>query len=218
MNSQSAPTIFHLASTIQATIHNNYRFEQNYQVSTIVELIEWGRGKGIPDELIHDFICTGSRRRKFLSAEELKSQIDAYLTTVQVRGFPFGFASLSEFQNFQGDLQGILRHRKIPMLDVRVHGSSLRTPAAKDIDLLAVLRPDQFQELASRYNQPLGGMDYPGTRRKIRKANEEPAYQAIQEDLKQLSMRHGLDAVDLLVVAEGTYFPNRPYLQCRFIC
>jgi len=67
-----------------------------------------------------------------------------YWVEVRDRGFPFRFEDIEEFQNFGKDLKTGLKEIDIPIHDVRVQGSSVRTPNAKDVDVVAMLKEENF--------------------------------------------------------------------------
>ncbi|WP_159090718.1 hypothetical protein [Aquimarina aquimarini] len=70
--------------------------------------------------------------------------MDNWVNVVQKRGYPYKFADIGEFNRFKSELKSGLDDIGISSADVRIQGSSLRTPDANDIDLVAMVTQSDF--------------------------------------------------------------------------
>jgi hypothetical protein len=182
-----------LQGMINAEIAGNYRFRRYSTDPEIAELITYARKLGLDDELTHDLICTANRKGKHIPMAVMKKQMQDYVMVVRPRGYPFGFHNLQAFQQFQTATQSLLQSLRIPALSIRVHGSSLRKPDAQDLDLLCIADAAGFHAYQVLVSPQ-------------RKAQ-------VNTSLLDLAKNHHLAAIDFLLVEEGTYFPNRPYMD-----
>ena len=123
------------------------KFELIYSDTEINNLIHEGRKLGLDDATIEDLIFIGSRRAKPMTTSELLSQMDNYVNTVGKRGFPYRFDNLEQYTQFKTDLIGGLDNIQLPIDDVRIQGSSLRTPNAKDLDIAIFIDDADFDKL-----------------------------------------------------------------------
>lgn len=184
--------MFHLLAQINASIAGNYRFEPYYTNQEINQLITYGRSLGMEQDLIHDLVCTGCRKQKPIPCQQMRQQMHNYQTVILPRGFPYRFQAAATFAQFKADVKKALASMALPIDDLRIHGSALRNPDAKDLDLLAVLTRQAYQEFSST-------------------ALPQKKH-LISQQLQALQQRYSLGALDLLVVEDHTYYPNRPYL------
>ncbi|MEO1054106.1 MAG: hypothetical protein AAFX87_25940 [Bacteroidota bacterium] len=134
-------------SRLTSKIEANPKFSLKYTDTEIQSIVKKGRELGLKDEVIDDLLFVGSRDAKRLQADELLQQMDNYVNVVSQRGFPYKFKSVEEFEAFKNDLKLGLNNLKIPTSDVRIQGSSLRTPKANDVDLVAILKQEEFDNL-----------------------------------------------------------------------
>lgn len=184
-----------ILARIKTTVASNYRFKSQYSDREISELIAFGQTLGGDPQLIHDMICTGNRKGKFIPPPEMKKQMRTYQEEVRIRQYPFRFESKDSFSAFQQDVIQLLRLHRIQANDIRIHGSSLRSPAARDVDLIAILSKEHYLAFKqSQKGKPNG----------------------VEAGLKDLKEKYRLGGLDLLVVEDQTYFPNQPYLNFTF--
>jgi len=184
-----------ILARIKTTVASNYRFISQYKDREISDLIAYAQTLGADPQLIHDMICTGNRKGKFIPPPELKKQMRTYLRQIRTRAYPFCFTSKDSFLSFQQEVIALLRFHRLQAHDIRIHGSSLRSPAARDVDLIAILTKEHY--LRFKQNHKQSGLD-------------------LNEGLKGLKDQYRLGGLDLLVVEDQTYFPNQPYLNFTF--
>ena len=110
-----------------------------------------GKELGLSDSLVDDLIFTGSREAKALSATELMEQMKEWAQVVSKRGYPHRFNNLEEFRDFSRKLLDGLHRAGLPIDDVRIQGSALRTAKAKDVDVAAFVDKAAFGELLTVY-------------------------------------------------------------------
>lgn len=183
----------YLLAKINTTIAGNYRFKPYYTNGEITALIQFGQTRGFEIELIHDLICTGCRKGKFIKPFDLMQQMRNYQDIILPRAFPYGFHSAERFAQFCLGLKAKLLLNGLSTQDLRIHGSSLRNPEAKDVDILLVLNKAQFQQL---------GQNCSPQRTEI-----------LNQELVAIQKEYNLRGLDLIIVEDQTYFPNRPYLR-----
>ena len=152
-NQSSKPT-GEIVSDINNRINSSPdKFELVYSDTEINNLVQEGRKLGLDDATIEDLIFIGSRRAKPISSGELITQMDNYVNTVSKRGYPYKFTDLEQFNSFKADLTSGLQSIGISIDDVRIQGSSLRTPDANDVDLVTLIDDTQFDKLlVDRYD------------------------------------------------------------------
>ncbi|HCN50214.1 MAG TPA: hypothetical protein DIT10_14195 [Chryseobacterium sp.] len=96
-------------------------------------------------ELVHH-VYIGGRFEKPLTATELMEQMKNWKRIIKPRGYTFKFTDKKEFQEFSETFIKGLKNVDIPIYDVRVQGSALRTPNAKDVDLVTMLTKEDFAD------------------------------------------------------------------------
>jgi hypothetical protein len=123
-------------------------FKLTYSSDEIKSIVQSGENLGLDSKSIEDLLFTGSRVKKSISPNELVRQMDNYVNIVSKRGFPYKFNSAKDFVSFTIDLKGLLAKSGLPVDDIRIQGSSLRTPDAKDVDIAVFVSEGQFNELS----------------------------------------------------------------------
>jgi hypothetical protein len=127
-------------------------FRLTYTAAELDAIFRRGRELGLSDRMIEDMIYTGSREAKRISAVELMQQMENY-NAVRGRGYPYRFRDLAEFQRFSDDLIAAVRQAGLPTSDIRIQGSSLRTPRAADVDIAVFVEESLFdQMLVNRFH------------------------------------------------------------------
>ncbi|WP_428268579.1 annexin [Haliangium sp.] len=150
-------------------------FELTYSDDQIRRLIDEGRARGLDDKTIEDWIFVGARKdkpkggevvKKHLGPDEVVEQMDNYVNDVALRGYPYLFESMEQFTAFKNDLRELLRSAGVPADDVRIQGSALRNPEARDIDVGVFLSDEAFHKLADDVLAPFKARAeaHPGTR------------------------------------------------------
>ncbi|WP_278264894.1 hypothetical protein [Nocardia sp. AG03] len=123
------------------------KFELTYTDAELASIVGEGRRLGLDQRTIEDLVQIGSRTAKPITAPELTQQMHNWVEVVAERGFPYKFADAAEFRQFSGDLVGGLREAGLPVADVVVQGSSLRTPRANDVDLAVFIDQATFDRM-----------------------------------------------------------------------
>lgn len=69
------------------------------------------------------------------------------------RVYPYKFSDIGQFNSFKNELKTGLNDINVTTSDVRIQGSSLRTPNANDVDLAAIISETDFDNfLVNRFN------------------------------------------------------------------
>ncbi|MGW6724400.1 WXG100-like domain-containing protein [Nocardia sp. NPDC055029] len=123
------------------------RFELTYTDAELATIIGEGRRLGLDHRTIEDLVQVGSRTAKPITAPELAQQMHNWVEVVAERGYPYKFADAAEFRQFSSDLVGGLREAGLPVGDIVVQGSSLRTPRANDVDLAVFTDQSTFDRM-----------------------------------------------------------------------
>jgi hypothetical protein len=110
-------------------------------------LYDRARRLGLDIQTIRDLIFIAGRREKPITRERLIVQMNNWVRIVNPRGFPYRFQTLSAFSAYSSALLGGLSGIGLPTGDVRVQGSALRNPDARDIDIAVILPNDEFNTL-----------------------------------------------------------------------
>jgi hypothetical protein len=113
-------------------------------------LYDAARRLGLDNKTIKDLLFIAGRREKPITAEGLLAQMNHWVRVVNPRGFPYRFDNLSRFQEFTDALIGGVRSIALPTSDVRIQGSALRNPAARDVDVAIMLSAVEFDALLVR--------------------------------------------------------------------
>lgn len=121
-------------------------FDLTYTERELIDLNAHGRASGLTQTEIDDLIFVGSRRSKPITADELKNQMDN-IGPVRERGYPYRFESEAEFQDFSSDLSNGIEQIGLPSDDIRIQGSSLRTPNAQDVDVVVTVSQTEFTDI-----------------------------------------------------------------------
>ncbi|MBT1686330.1 fibronectin type III domain-containing protein [Dawidia soli] len=123
----------------------------------IKEMMQKGLELDLPEDVIEDFIFISCRNDKPIAAAELVKQMDNWVNVVSnpnVRGYPYKFLSKDQFQAFSNELKAGLDKIGIPSDNVRIQGSSLRTPDAKDVDMAVLISDADFDQfLVKRFSK-----------------------------------------------------------------
>ncbi|MCT4638608.1 MAG: hypothetical protein N4A72_12985, partial [Bacteroidales bacterium] len=113
----------------------------------LIAIIKKGIELKIPRDEIEDFIFVSCRDAKLINATDLIQQMDNWINVIKKRGYPYKFASKPEFTKFSNELRSGLDDLNISTSDIRIQGSSLRTPDAKDVDLAVIISDIEFNNI-----------------------------------------------------------------------
>jgi hypothetical protein len=109
-----------------------------------------------------------------MTPKELQKQMESWVKVIQPRGYPYHFDSLRRFQQFQKQLKLLLVKYDIPDGRMVIQGSSLRTSAAKDIDVAIFIPDEAFAKFAARCSRGIAARaQNPHAARKILKDLEK---------------------------------------------
>jgi hypothetical protein len=177
------------------------------------------------------FFSVGSRNKKLIGSDELIHQMDNYVNVVSKRGFPFKFNSATDFVNFQTDLKALLVKNGTSINDIRIQGSSLRSPNAKDVDIAVFVDDAEFKDIVNQARKGLvSRVKTPETRDKfvgefnqhVEQGRINSYYidaprnytfnQQIFELLKHTSQSKGLD---LSIILRRKGFDVSPYMKVK---
>jgi hypothetical protein len=126
------------------------KFEVNFTDEEIAKIVAEGRRLGLTEKEIEDLMFVASRVEKRISSEELIQQMTNYATVVKERGYPYRFESQEQFNAFKADLIAELQKFGLETGDVRIQGSSLRKPDAKDVDVAVLVDRETFQQMLEK--------------------------------------------------------------------
>jgi hypothetical protein len=113
-------------------------------------LYDSARRLGLGGRTIRDLLFIAGRREKPITEEGLIRQMNNWVRVVNPRGFPYRFKNLPRFNQFTETLLTGLAEISLPTHDVRVQGSALRNPDARDIDVAVMLSNSDFDDLLVR--------------------------------------------------------------------
>lgn len=136
------------------------KFKLDYTEAELNDIVKRGKELGLSDKLIEDFVYTGSRIAKAITAADLIKQMENWVNEISQRGFPYKFTDKAQFEAFSKNLVDAVRAAKLPTDDVRIQGSSLRKPLADDVDIAVFLNETAFDKiLIDRFNERMAFAD-----------------------------------------------------------
>lgn len=210
-----------LASEVRnriASLHNG-EFNFRYSDTEVRSIVEHGRSLGLREYEIVDLMFTGSRVKQAIPAAELMQQMTQYVNIVRDRGFPYGFDTIAAFTEFGSGLTRLLEDHGLPADNVRVLGSSVRDPAAKDVDIAVFVPRELFDKLATqlRRSRATGADDVQAQRAagRINLADLDSRVvgslpQELRNLIRQLS---GPDNINISLMLRGSEFDIGPRLD-----
>jgi hypothetical protein len=147
----------------------------------VEDIAQHGKLLGYSDKEITDFLEMGSIAKPMkkppkvpLSPDEIKQQMQNWLQVVKPRGYPYLFESLEQFENFKSAFKEVTKKFGVPDGNVYIQGSSLRTPAAKDVDVAIFVKDDVFAQYAQKCREGLESrVRLPEARNKLVKELDE---------------------------------------------
>lgn len=122
------------------------KFVVRYSRDDVEQMIAKGRSLGLTELEIEDMLFIGCRNEKAITPDQLMTQM-SNLIEVRRRGFPFRFSSKMQFQEFKAAIRRDLEQLGLPIDDVRLQGSALRTEAARDIDIALFVERAELDRL-----------------------------------------------------------------------
>ena len=129
-------------------------FEWHWTDDDAARVVAEGRTLGLTDQQIKDLIRIAQRKdqvhedgtvvKKQLSPDELIGQMHNYKEVIEPRGYPYRFASKKQFEQFGHEIKKAAAGAGLPTDDIRIQGSSLRNPAARDVDIAILIADGKF--------------------------------------------------------------------------
>lgn len=136
-----------ILGNVSSRIADTERFSFSYSRAEAVRVIWNGKRLGLDNRTIEDFIRIASREAKPITSRQLIEQMSNWVNIVQPRGYPYRFTSLVEYERFKTALLDSVRRAGLSTEDIFVQGSSLRTPAARDIDIAIFVNEHKFDSM-----------------------------------------------------------------------
>jgi hypothetical protein len=131
-----------------------------YSDAELDDLLAHGKSLGLTPDESADFATAGAIRkpvsakyplgRDRIPPDDLRQQMDNWATEVRTRGYPYLFESAQQFHEFGNELDGLGESFGLPKGKMLVQGSSLRSPAAKDVDIAVVVPDEEFDNYLAR--------------------------------------------------------------------
>jgi hypothetical protein len=119
----------------------------------IIQIITRGRDLNLANDIVDDMLLISCRNAKPINASELMTQMDNWVNVINPRGFPYKFTDIGQFNSFKNELKSGLNEINVTTSDVRIQGSSLRTPNANDLDIAAIVSTNEFNQfLKSKFS------------------------------------------------------------------
>jgi hypothetical protein len=131
------------------------KFNLIYNDTELDSLVDFSKSVSLAKEEFLGIVQTGCRDVKPRSAEQLKDQMYNWKNVVGQQGHPFKFQDPQRYQVFKSGLTGHISQCALPgaiplpSTDVRIQGSSLRTPYADDVDIAVCVTKEQYRDICA---------------------------------------------------------------------
>jgi hypothetical protein len=129
-------------------------FEWTWSEEDAHRVVAEGRKLGLGDQQIKDLIRIAQRKdqvgelgkvsKKAFTAPEMIQQMHNYVEVVLPQGHPYRISSKEQFAELGNDLRSAAARSGLPIDDIRIQGSALRNPDAKDIDIAILIDDRSF--------------------------------------------------------------------------
>ncbi|MFI9507022.1 hypothetical protein [Nocardia sp. NPDC052566] len=136
-----------IIGNVSSRIADAERFSFSYSRAETARVIWNGKRLGLDNKTIEDLIRIASREAKPITSRQLIEQMNNWVNVVQPRGYPYRFTSLAEYEGFKTALLGNTQRAGLSTENIFVQGSSLRTPAARDIDIAIFVSEQKFDSM-----------------------------------------------------------------------
>ena len=211
-------------------IKNASGFKLIHNDAELRAIVQKGRQLNLSNGEIDDLLFISCREEKFIYAKNLMKQMDNWIK-VRTRKFPFKFSSLKSYNKFKDEIRTLMKKAGVPTDDIRVQGSSLRTPNAKDVDLAVFVSQKEFNELVKSIRKRLQDTvkKYPNSskaRKNLKDFEKQVSSgrinsfqldkvdgQTINKSLFNLSSKFKIGGIDLSVMKKGAGFDLQPNLK-----
>ena len=153
---KDAPTII---NEVKQQIAGDKDFEWRFSDVDAARVVTEGRRLGLSDAQINDLLRIAQRKdqehpnpnggdpitvKKHITADELIQQMHNYVETVLPQGHPYRIENKEKFLEFANQMREAAHSAGLPADDIRVQGSALRNPDARDIDVAIVIDERAF--------------------------------------------------------------------------
>jgi hypothetical protein len=102
-------------------------------------------------QIIYDKVLAATKDARIDLAKRVAVRVTTDDSHVSVeRGYPFGFQSKRQFQEFSIAVLGHLAEHNIPASDVRIQGSAVRIPTPRDFDIASFVSHEEYEAFADR--------------------------------------------------------------------
>jgi hypothetical protein len=132
------------------------KFPMIYDDAELDGLVDFSKSVSLDKEQFHGIVLTGCRDAKPRSAEQLKDQMHNWKNVVSgPQGHPFKFDNQRQYGEFKTALTNLVKQCelpgevKLPTNDIRIQGSSLRTPLADDVDIAVCVTKEQYRDICA---------------------------------------------------------------------
>jgi hypothetical protein len=141
-------------NTLISRINSSNGFNLIHNDSQIQVIMLRARSLDLSPNELDDLLFTSSRVAKQITAMNLMRQMDNWVNIVKVRGYPYLFSSVSEYDQFGDVLKKLAQDFSIPSNKFNMQGSSLRNSNIGEIgDLDIAYRVDNvtFDNLVAKF-------------------------------------------------------------------
>jgi hypothetical protein len=210
-----------------------------YSDAELDDLLAHGRSLGLTPEEAADFAEAGAIPKKVsanypegrdrIPPEDLKQQMDNWANEVAPRGYPYLFSSKEQFQQVIGKLDALSQQFGLPGGKMLVQGSSLRTPAAKDVDVALIVPDNEFDAYAAKCAEGITARARPrnqaGLLNDLRAHTDkgfipqfmfnrgEGTTQTFSQLSRQVISEHGVADLDFSVMRQSSVMALYPHLD-----
>lgn len=139
------------------------------------------------------------------------------LDTVLTRGYPYGFESKVQFEQFGRKIKSFLQDQGYPVDDIRIQGSAVINKTPGDIDVGVMVSSEKFAEIIKQsFKSPTPGSSKEKTmlhalsEGKITAGNCRPKLSSLRRELQALLNGK---KVDISIILRGGNFDVRPTMN-----
>ncbi|NME72852.1 hypothetical protein [Flammeovirga aprica] len=132
-------------NAVLTRVNSTPKFSFKHTDEELYTIILRAKSLKLPQDELEDLLFISCREAKVIEADELIKQIDNWINVVKKEGLPYKFTGEEQFLKFKNELKQGLQNIGVSVSDVRIQGSSLRTPNANDVDLVAMVSQNDFE-------------------------------------------------------------------------
>ncbi len=135
-------------------INGENGFSLTHSDTEIQAILLRAKSLNLPTSETDDLLFTSCKVSKQISAQNLMQQMDNWVNTVQVNGYPYLFNSIPEFDQFGTVLKNLANDFDIPIDKFHMQGSSLRKSNLNEIgdfDIAYKVDESTFNNLVTQF-------------------------------------------------------------------